>query len=187
MDFCSFDTWQLEGAKTLEELSQDNITYVEFRSGLKDLGFGLEKYLQAVLKGIEQGRKASSLQIGLILSLRRNSSAFVAEETLRLAIKYREQGIVGLDLSGDSTLGEAENVFPVFLKAKELNFPITLHIGESPKEKAEQQMLELSLLQPDRIGHGVHLCDKAREWIEDKKIPVELCLTSAMQAGMIHD
>ncbi len=168
-----------------EDLIQDNVVYAEFRTGIKDLGSGLEEYLQAVLKGIQKGTKDSSLQVGLVLSLRRNSSSFIAAETLRLTLKYRDQGIVGLDLSGDSTLGEGENIFPVFLKAKEQNFPITLHIGESPKEKAEQQILELTTLHPERIGHGVHLCDEAKQWIKDKQIPVELCLTSAIQAAMI--
>ncbi|MES2200520.1 MAG: hypothetical protein V4489_10205, partial [Chlamydiota bacterium] len=151
----------------------------------QSLTSGLEGYLQAVLKGIQKGTESSPLQVGLILSLRRNSSRAVAEETLHLATKYRDQGIVGFDLSGDSTIGEVENIFPVFLKAREQNFPITLHIGESPKEKAVGQMLELTLLQPERIGHGVHLCDEARQLVENKKIPVELCLTSAMQASMI--
>ena len=48
-------------------------------------------------------------------------------------------------------------------------------------------MKELLTIQPERIGHGIHLCNEGKTWIKDKKILVELCLTSAVKAGMISE
>ena len=48
-------------------------------------------------------------------------------------------------------------------------------------------MKELLTIQPNRIGHGVHLCEEGKSWIKEKKILVELCLTSAIKAGMISE
>lgn len=168
-----------------KDLLADQVAYVEIRTGLKNLGSDLEGYLQAVLKGIEEGTYGTSLQVGLILSLRRDTPAHIAEKTIDLAIKYRQNGIVGIDLSGDSTQGDGKEIFEALGRAKKEGFPITLHIGESLDETTAQQMLELTLLEPERIGHGVHLCDEAKKWVKEKGILVEMCLTSAVKAGMI--
>lgn len=168
-----------------QNLIEDTVVYAEFRTGLKDLGSGLEGFLCAVLKGIQQGTQGTPLKVGLILSLRRDTNASIAQQTIDLALKYRNKGVVGIDLSGDSTQGDGTHVLPALIRAKENNLPITLHIGESKKETAQQQMMELLTIQPERIGHGVHLCNEGMSWIKDNKIPVELCLTSAIKAGMI--
>lgn len=170
-----------------KDLLQDNVVYAEFRTGLKDLGSGLDGYLASVLRGIQRGTNGTTLKVGLILSLRRDSSVTIAEQTIDLALKYYGKGVVGIDLSGDSTLGDGKHVFPALIRAKENNLPITLHIGESKKETPEQQMMELLIIQPERIGHGVHLCEEGRRWIKEKNILVELCLTSAVKTGMIPD
>lgn len=168
-----------------KELAADRVTYVEIRTGLKDLGSGLRGYLEAVLRGIARGCVGVPLKVGLILSLRRDSSSVFAQQVIELAQQYRSQGIVGIDLSGDSTKGDGADIFDALAAARTANFPIALHLGESPKETAEQQMKELNLLQPARIGHGVHLCPEALAWIKAQKIPIELCITSAVSAGMI--
>ena len=170
-----------------KELLSDNVVYAELRTGLKDLGSGLEGYLDAVLRGIKKGTQGEPLKVGLILSLRRDSNHSLAEHTINLALKYRDRGVVGIDVSGDSTKGDCKDVFPSLIKAKENHFPITLHLGESKKETASQQMLELLTLKPQRIGHGVHLCNDAKKWVKENKVLIELCLTSALKAGMVSD
>ena len=170
-----------------KDLLMDNVVYAEFRTGLKDLGSGLEGYLTSVLRGIERGIDGSPLKVGLLLSLRRDTDHMIAKQTIDLALKYRNQGVVGIDVSGDSTQGDGKQIFPSLIRAKANQLPITLHIGESRKETVEQQMLELMTIEPERIGHGVHLCEEGVKWIKEKKVLVELCLTSAVKAGMIKD
>lgn len=168
-----------------KELTEDGVTYVEIRTGLKDFGDGIEGYLNAVLRGFATGRALYGIDGGIVLSLRRDSSKDLAESTVELALAYRNNGVVGLDLSGDSTIGDGTNVFAALQKGQSEGLSLSLHLGESPKESATQQMLELTLLDPIRIGHGVHLSKEAKEWIFKRKLPLELCLTSAVRAGMI--
>ena len=59
-----------------------------------------------------------------------------------------------------------------------------MHIGESRKEA--NQLQELQRWRPRRIGHGVHLSKDALEYIVLNKIPLEMCLSSAVKAGMIE-
>ena len=120
------------------------------------------------------------------MSLRRDTKKNIAEETIDLAIKYKDY-IVGIDISGDSVQGDGSEIFESILRAKSLGLPITLHIGETPKETLEQQMLELLTIKPNRCGHCVHLHDDARKFILENKICIEMCLSSALYAGMVND
>jgi len=168
-----------EGTAALcRELEEDGVTYAEIRTGLRNLGGGHERYLQAVLNGAAK----SQLQPKILLSLRRSSSLAVAKETVDLALKY---GLVGIDISGDSTIGNIETILPEILRAKEAGLFLTLHIGESPKEEGQLECLEI--LQPDRVGHAVFLQDEAKKWVLERKIPIEMCLTSGVLAGMIAE
>ena len=174
-------------AALCKQLAYDNVSYVEIRTSVKDLGSGTEGYLQAVLRGIQKGCAQTSLTAKIILSLRRDSSASAVKETIGLINQYRNQGVVGLDISGMSTKGDAASVLLAANIIKENNIPVTLHLGESPQESAAQQLKELITLNPARIGHGVHLSPLALQWILVHKIPIELCLSSAVKVGMIRD
>lgn len=166
------------------ELKRDNVVYVEIRTGLKDLSHGAEAYLQAVLAGIE-AEKANRFTAKVLLSLQRNSSLESARKTIDLAIKYQSRGVAGIDLSGDSTVGDVMTIREELERAKNAGLPFIVHIGEDPREK--DQLFLLETLQPDRIGHGVHLTHQAKEWILNKKIPLEVCLTSSVLVQMIDD
>lgn len=174
-------------AALCQELWRDNIGYVELRTTLDRFESGFEGYLEAVLKGIEAGKLGTGLDVKLILSLKRNTSEKDALETLALALKHRSRGIVGLDISGNATCGDGSSIFSALKTAKECGLFVTLHLGESHQETAEQQLKELEEIRPDRIGHGALLCDAAKVWVRQHKVPVELCLTSALKVGMVSN
>ena len=168
------------------ELVNDNVKYVELRTGLKELDGTLETYLLAVLEGIKKGTENNDLKAKLILSLRRDTKKDIAEKTIDLAIKYKDH-VVGIDISGDSIIGNGEEIFESIIRAKNEGFPITLHIGETPKETLQQQLKELEIIAPRRIGHGVHLHDEAKKYILENRICIEMCLSSALYADMVKD
>lgn len=173
-----------------KELIEDGVIYAEIRTGLKDFGKGHEEYLKAVLRGINRCPK--NIKLKLILSLRRNSGSSLAKKTVDLAIRYKDQGVVGIDVSGDSTLGQIVDIIPDIKRAKKASLYLTLHIGESPKEidsieKQLEQAVILQQLKPDRIGHGVFLSHQSVKWLlNHPSIPIEICPTSSIIAGMIH-
>lgn len=163
-------------------LAKDGVVYAEIRTGIKDLGSGIEGYLQAILRGMQK-RTSDQFQIRLLLSLKRSSSLELAKTTVDLALKYQKWGIVGIDLSGDSTLGQIETILPELKRAKDAGLFLTVHLGEAPNELSQRQILEE--LQPHRVGHGVFLTSEAREWIIAHQIPIEVCPTSSVLVGMI--
>lgn len=172
---------------TPQQFTVDNVTYAEIRTGLKDLGSGNEGYLKSVLRGVQRGCEKTNLKADIVLSLRRDSNGVVAQETLDLVKKYKKQGVVGLDVYGDIMSGDGKDILAVLHQAHQEHISVTLHLGELPKETPEQQMKELEVIQPKRIGHAIFLCPEAVTWIRTRKIPVELCLTSAIKAKHIQE
>jgi adenosine deaminase len=168
------------GVKALcKALQDDGVIYAEIRTGLKDLGGGYEEYLKGVLHG------AKGYPVKILLSLQRNSTLEVAKATVDLALHYRDEGVIGIDLSGDSTYDGIENILPELLRAKRANLQLLVHMGEAPGERDQKKILET--LSPDRIGHGVHLCQEAEEWILSHRTPLEVCLTSSVLVQMVRD
>lgn len=170
------------------ELLADGVVYAEIRAGLKDLGKGYEEYLLAILRGIR--RCPSEITIKLLLSIRRFTEAAIADATVDLAIKYKDYGIVGLDISGDSTLGQIELIIPAVRRGQAAGLKLALHLGESPKEidTEEKQIAQakiLEMLKPNRIGHGVFLSQPALDWMLAHRVPLEVCPTSSELAGMV--
>ncbi len=167
-----------------KSLEEDHVRYVEIRTGLKDLGQGTEEYLKAVLRGIQE-TESTLLKANVVLSLQRSSSVALVQETIDLALKFRNQGVVGIDISGNSSIGQIDQIIPDLMRAKKEGLAFTVHMGELPEET--DQMLLLTLLKPKRVGHGVYLSDEAKEWILRHRIPLEVCLTSSVLVKMIDD
>ena len=118
-------------------LIEDGVTYVELRTSLKDLGKGYEAYLISVLKGLERGSFNKTLKVSVLLSLRRNCSPELANETLNLILKYNNSSstspytvkVVGLDVSDNAMLGNGSEIFRIGDILHTHQIPIVLHLG----------------------------------------------------------
>jgi len=113
--------------------------------------------------------------VGLLLSINRNETSEEAVETVKLALEYRSQGVVGLDLSGNPRIGKFSTFIPALEYAKQNDLKFTLHYAEVYNPEESKEMLNIK---PGRIGHVCFLDDELRELVLSSKIPIEICLTS---------
>lgn len=172
-----------EGAyRICESLKADGVKVAELRSGLKRLaGEDEEAYLKALLRGVARA-KSESFSCSVILSIQRDSTKDFVHKTVELARKYMYRGVVGIDISGDSTKGNITEHIETLKKARDIGLFITAHIGESYEETDQMDILQE--LNPHRVGHGVCLCLPAIAWIKEHNTPVEVCPTSARLVTM---
>ena len=70
------------------------------------------------------------ISMGLILSIDRRETVAQAQETVDLAVKLGQPFVVGIDLSGDPTLGSWSNWLPALTRARQHGLKITLHAAE---------------------------------------------------------
>ncbi|XP_031473593.1 N6-mAMP deaminase-like isoform X3 [Nymphaea colorata] len=132
-------------------------------------------------------KKQGRIFVCLLLSIDRRETTASAMETVQLALKMRNQGVVGLDLSGNPITGDWITFLPALSCAREQGLPITLHCGEVRNPKEIKAMLEFC---PERIGHACCLEDEEWKMLKSLNIPVEICLTSNVRTNSIsslHD
>ncbi|KAF7014305.1 hypothetical protein CFC21_028319 [Triticum aestivum] len=122
--------------------------------------------------------KRKRIYVRLLLSIDRRETTSAALDTVNLAMEMKDQGVIGIDLSGNPVVGEWETYLPALEHAKELGIPTTIHCGEVPNRKEIQAMLDFC---PQRLGHVCCLDDE--EWKKLKSSMIPICLTSNVMTG----
>lgn len=102
--------------EVVDDFAADGVLYCELRTTPKRLlseGITKVSYVDAVLRGVDAavcgpngGNGTGPITIRLLLSIDRREGAEDALETVQLAASLRSRGVVGVDLSGNPTLGE---------------------------------------------------------------------------------
>jgi len=65
----------------------------------------MEDAVVAALEGLRRGQRDFGVRCGLILCCYRSISVQENIDTVNLAARYRDQGVIGIDLAGDETRG----------------------------------------------------------------------------------
>ena len=171
-------------ADLLKELKTQGVMYAEVRFAPQkstEKGLTQEEVVEAALSGIEN----SGMDAGLILCcMRGDDNREENLETVRVAEKYLEKGVVAVDLAGAEALFATGNFADVFSLAKKKKIPVILHAGEADGPESVRAALRFGA---SRIGHGVRsLEDEALvKELAEKKIPLEGCPTSNVQTQTV--
>jgi len=188
------------------DLHDDGVIYGEIRWAPEQhlrSGLTLDETVEAVQDGLEQGMadveaKGGFIRTGQLVTAMRHADRGM--EIAELAVRHRENGVVGFDIAG------AEKGFlPVRHKAAfdylaEQLFPVTVHAGEGDGvESIRDAIISGRAL---RIGHGVRIIEdvmfsrtegdtdlvvlgEVAEWVHDRQIALELSPSSNLQTGAI--
>ena len=137
-----------------------------------------EGILEAVLDGMRAGAEAVDSAAGLIVGINRGLPMAAARESLRLALAYREAGVVGLGLAGDEANHPPEPFTELFREARAAGLLTVPHGGEGAGAASVRACAEA--LGAHRISHGVRaaedpllLCELA-----ERDVCLDVCPTS---------
>ncbi|XP_040894824.1 adenosine deaminase-like protein [Toxotes jaculatrix] len=180
----------------IREFAADSVKYLELRSTpreVKATGLTSRRYIETVIRAIQLCKNEGlDIDVRFLVAIDRRNGANVAMETVDLAEEFLLSSdglVVGLDLSGDPTVGSAKALLPALEKAKKCGLKLSLHLSEVPSQLEESNLL--LNLPPDRIGHGTFLHPEVggSQSLVDKvlknNIPLELCLTSNIKGKTV--
>jgi adenosine deaminase len=189
------------------DLHADGVIYGELRWAPEQHlrgGLTLDETVEAVQQGIEEGidlvaQDGGDIMIGQLVTAMRHADRGL--EIAELAVRHRNNGVVGFDIAG------AEKGFlPVRHKiafdylADQL-FPVTVHAGEADGiESIKDALVNGRAL---RLGHGVRIAEdiiateengeliavelgEVANWVHERQIPLELSPSSNLQTGAIE-
>ncbi|KAJ4124215.1 hypothetical protein NW768_009569 [Fusarium equiseti] len=174
----------------LTDFLNDGICYLELRTTPRGTPrLSAEQYIATLVDTISQFESEHpQLHTRLILSIDRRHTPEQANSTLELALKYRSQGVVGLDLCGDPTArpnGEVSIFTPVFKEAKQKGMSITVHFAEAEASGSKEELNTLLSWEPGRLGHVIWEDEEIKTEIAKRGLCLELCLSCNVKADMV--
>jgi adenosine deaminase len=172
----------------LENFQADGVVYLELRTtprAIPSAKITKDDYVRTILSCISKFNASNHMKTNLILSIDRRNDAPTALSVVDLAVKYRSQGVVAIDLCGDPAVGDVSIFAPAFKAAKEQDLKITIHFAEAPQSSTPEELWKLLEFEPDRIGHVINVPDDVKEEIVKRKLGLELCLSCNVHAKMI--
>ena len=146
----------------------------------------LDTALESVQKGLKKGEKIFGVKSGIIVCGIRHISPDVSLKLADLAVSYKNRGVVGFDLAGAEENFPAKEHREAFYMIRNNNINATIHAGEAFGPSSIHQAIHQC--GANRIGHGTRLKeDKGlMQYVNDHRIPLEICLTSNWQTRGIR-
>lgn len=197
-----------------QDLAADGVVYAEVRYAPEQhlaAGLSLDEVVLAVQEGFGQGQTLAAqagtpIRIGTLVTAMRHAANGM--EIARLAVRYRDQGVVGFDIAGAEAGYPPTRHLAAFEYLRRENAHFTIHAGEAFGLPSIWEAIQWC--GADRLGHGVRIVDDLRigsrplgadpegdasaqladvrlgplaAYVRDKRIPLELAPSSNVQTG----
>jgi adenosine deaminase len=178
-----------------EDLAADGIVYAEVRMAPElctERGLTLDEVQAAILEGYRRGEAAAAVaghpivMRSLVTAMRQMARSV---EVAELAVRFRDQGVVGFDIAGPEAGYRPTRHLDAFEYVRRENFHITIHAGESFGLPSIWEALQYC--GAERLGHGVRIVDditvrpdgsvelgRLAAFVRDRRVPLEMCPTS---------
>jgi adenosine deaminase len=187
-------------AECAEDLAADGVVYAEVRFAPElhvEHGMEIEAVVEAALEGFRVGsaraaERGRRIRVGCLLTAMRHAAR--SKEIAELAVRYRDQGVVGFDIAGAEAGFPPTRHLDAFEYLRQQNSHFTIHAGEAFGLPSIWEALQWC--GADRLGHGVRIVDditvaedgtatlgRLAAYVRDKRIPLEMCPTSNVHTG----
>jgi adenosine deaminase len=182
----------------VEDLAADGVVYAEVRYAPEQHLEGdltLEEVVRAVQEGFDEAMASTGhgrpIVVRQLLTAMRHQAR--SREIAELAVKHRDDGVVGFDIAGAEAGYPPTRHLDAFEYLQRENAHFTIHAGEAFGLPSIWQAIQWC--GADRLGHGVRIIDditvdgddvrlgRLAQYVRDKRIPLELCPHSNIQTG----
>ncbi len=179
----------------VEDLAADGVVYAEVRYAPEqhlEGDLSLEEVVGAVQQGFTEGMAGTGIVVKQLLTAMRHQAR--SREIAELAVRHRDDGVVGFDIAGAEAGYPPTRHLDAFEYLQRENAHFTIHAGEAFGLPSIWQALQWC--GADRLGHGVRIIDditvdedghphlgRLAQYVRDKRVPLELCPHSNIQTG----
>lgn len=184
-------------AECAEDLADDGVVYAEVRFAPElhaTRGLSLDEIVEAVLAGFSLGGEGRAITIGAICTAMRTAARSL--EIAELAVRHRDEGVVGFDIAGEEAGYPPSRHLDAFQFIARENFHITIHAGEAFGLPSIWEALQWC--GAERLGHGVRIVDdiethpdgtvtlgRLARFVRDRRVCLEMCPTSNVNTGAV--
>ncbi|MBL1065574.1 adenosine deaminase [Streptomyces sp. 7-21] len=145
---------------------------------------GLTPALEIILDAVETTSRETGLGMRVVVAASRIRHPLDARTLARLAVRYRDRGIVGFGLSNDERRGMARDFDRAFAIARAGGLLSAPHGGELAGPASVRDCLDD--LRAARIGHGVRAVEDERllRRLAEAGVTCEVCPASNVALGV---
>ncbi len=150
--------------------------------------YDLDWVILSALMGMKKSMMMYPIKVGLILEMDRRFSVKQNAIIVRKAIKHKNEGILGIDVSGPNDENfHMKDILPLVQEAKKAGLKVTAHTGEATG--ADEVEFVVDNFEPERIGHGIKCVDNPSlmKKIAEKGIILEVCPSSNVTLEIVKD
>lgn len=172
------------------DMARQNIRYAELTvTPFSSTRRGIDE--TAFMAAIEDARKAAEAELGVALrwcfDIPGEAGLEAAEETARLAVDLRPDGLVSFGLGGPEIGVPRPQFKPYFDRAIAAGLHSVPHAGETTGPQTIWDAL--NELRAERIGHGTSATQdpKLLAHLAEHRIPLEVCPTSNLATRAVRD
>ncbi|MBB1261868.1 adenosine deaminase [Streptomyces alkaliterrae] len=145
---------------------------------------GLIPALEVILDAVDRATRDTGLPIRVLVAANRMKHPLDARTLARLAVRYRDRGVIGFGLSNDERRGFARDFDRAFAIARDGGLLAAPHGGELAGPFSVRDCLDD--LGAGRVGHGVRAAEDpallAR--LADSDVTCEVCPASNVALGV---
>ena len=182
-----------------KEYRSSNVTAIELRFNPMKRNSGgeldLDHIIHAAIRGMDRVSLEYGVEAGLIFCLAREFDFERNEILIEKAIRYRDRGVIGIDLAGterkrfEQDQDLLKSYGKLFKHARDNGLRTTVHTGETSQTNGELVMDVVRHLKPERIGHGIRAAynKDALKMLNDEGVVLELCPTCNLRTQAIKD
>jgi adenosine deaminase len=181
-----------------KEYRSSRVSTIELRFNPMKRNLGgerdLDHIIHASLRGLDRACLEYGCRAGLIFCLAREFDTRLNEILLDKAVRYRDRGVLGIDLAGTESAApergpDASRYERLFARARAEGLGTTVHCGETAHSGAGGVRAVVERLQPDRIGHGIRATDDdaVLALLAERGVVLEICPSSNLRTRAVRD
>ena len=188
----------------VQDLHADGVIYGEIRWAPEQhlsRGLSLDQVVEAVQEGLDAGvedvrHAGGRIRVGQLVSAMRHADRGL--EIAELAVRHRDNGVIGFDIAGAEAGFPAGRLRDAFDYLAQNFMPVTVHAGEADGiDSIRGALFDGRAL---RLGHGVRIAEDidvdseddentyvrlgpVAEWVKNREITLELSPSSNLQTN----
>jgi adenosine deaminase len=184
------DTCRRVAYENVVDAQGEGIDYIELRFSpwfmAESHGLDPAGVVEAVADGVVAAERDTGVRAQIIGIMSRTYDTETCHRELDALLAHRDH-LAAIDLAGDEARFPAGRFVEHFRRAREAGLQVTVHAGEADGPQSVWSAIrELGAV---RIGHGIHsLEDPALvEYLAERRIGLEIAITSNIQVGIVED